>query len=127
VSEPDKRLGGLGAFLRGQRQLANLSLRQVAELAHISNPYLSQLERGMHAPSLRILRSLADALGISADTLLEQAGLLADDSDSPSTADDRSTEAAIRTDPRLTSAQKQTMLSVYRNFVAANDHSVDQP
>src|SRR6516165_5387277 len=65
----------LGAFIREQRKRANLSLRQLAELTSLSNPYLSQVERGLHQPSVRVLRLLADALNVSAETLLTQAGL----------------------------------------------------
>ena len=66
----------LGSFIRSQRRLANLTLREMAELAKVSNPYLSQIERGLHEPSVRVLRSIASALNISAETLLAQAGLL---------------------------------------------------
>jgi len=66
----------LGAFIRQQRKRANLSLRQLAELTSLSNPYLSQVERGLHQPSVRVLRLLADALNVSAETLLAEAGLL---------------------------------------------------
>ena len=66
----------LGNFIRTQRRLANLTLREMAELAKVSNPYLSQVERGLHEPSVRVLRSIAAALNMSAETLLAQAGLL---------------------------------------------------
>src|SRR6201985_2313371 len=66
----------LGAFIRSQRQLANLSLRQLAELTSLSNPYLSQVERGLHEPSVRVLKAISDALNVSAETLLAQAGLV---------------------------------------------------
>src|SRR5690349_16368092 len=71
----DAQMKALGSFIRSQRKLANLSLRQLAELTSLSNPYLSQIERGLHQPSVRVLRSLADALNVSAETLLAQAGL----------------------------------------------------
>ena len=64
----------LGAFIRSQRQLANLSLRQLADLTSLSNPYLSQVERGLHEPSVRVLKAISDALNVSAETLLAQAG-----------------------------------------------------
>jgi transcriptional regulator with XRE-family HTH domain len=107
----------LGAYIRSQRQLADLSLRQVAALAEISNPYLSQIERGLHAPSMRVVRSIAQALNLSAETLLEQAGML--DADPP--ADDAGTEAAIRSDLHLTDPQKVALLSVYRSYVTTNE------
>ena len=66
----------LGAFIRSQRKLANLSLRQMAELTSLSNPYLSQIERGLHQPSVRVLKLIADALDVSAEALLAQAGLV---------------------------------------------------
>lgn len=117
--DDDVSLPGLGSFIRTQRHLANLSLRQLAALADLSNPYLSQIERGLHAPSVRVLRSLAQALNVSSDTLLRQAGLL--DDEEPGDAGE--TEAAIRADTRLTEAQKTALLSVYRSYVEANDSS----
>ena len=66
----------LGAFIRTQRRMANLSLRQLAELTHLSNPYLSQIERGLHQPSVRVLKQISDALNLSAETLMAQAGLI---------------------------------------------------
>jgi len=116
----------LGSFIRSQRRLANLTLREMAELAKVSNPYLSQIERGLHEPSVRVLRSIASALNISADTLLAQAGLL--DGSGPPSVDDvgegpereaTTTEAAIRLDPALTESQKEALLAVYRGFVAS--------
>jgi len=108
----------LGEFIRAQRRLANLSLRELAEKTHVSNPYLSQIERGLHEPSVRVLKSIADALNLSAETLLAQAGLL-EDGDEP---DDEavSTEAAIRRDPDLTEEQRTALLAVYRSYVADN-------
>ncbi|MGH9054489.1 MAG: helix-turn-helix domain-containing protein [Acidimicrobiales bacterium] len=106
----------LGSFIRSQRELANLSLRQMAAMAEISNPYLSQIERGLHEPSVHVLRSIAAALDLSAETLLAQAGLSGDDQ---SSAGD--TEAAIRGDPRLTGPQKKALLAVYRTYCAANE------
>ena len=120
------QLESLGGFIRSQRQLARLSLRQLAELTEISNPYLSQVERGLHQPSVRVIRSIARALNLSAETLLAQGGLLEDDGPSsahsatgaPPTSAGGATEAAIKVDPLLTDAQKEALLSVYRSFVA---------
>jgi len=112
----DDQLHSLGAFIRAQRQLANLSLRQMAELAHVSNPYLSQLERGLHEPSVRVLQSIAKALNVSAETLLTHAGI--DDDNAEAELPD--TESAIRADDRLSDDQKQALLSVYRSYVQAN-------
>jgi transcriptional regulator with XRE-family HTH domain len=107
----------LGAFIRSQRQLARLSLRQLAELTSLSNPYLSQVERGMHQPSVRVLKLIAEALNISAETLLIQAGLL--DGQDPG-ADGLAAEevaAAIRADDRLTSEQKAALIAVYDSML----------
>ncbi|HEY8619885.1 MAG TPA: helix-turn-helix transcriptional regulator [Dermatophilaceae bacterium] len=106
----------LGAFIRAQRQMANLSLRQLSALTEVSNPYLSQVERGLHEPSVRVLRSIADALNVSAETLFEHAGLITV-TDKP---DDDATESAIRDDRRLTEPQRRALLSVYRSYVEEN-------
>jgi transcriptional regulator with XRE-family HTH domain len=116
TTERDDQLHSLGAFIRAQRQLANLSLRQMADLAHVSNPYLSQLERGLHEPSVRVLQSIARALNVSAETLLTHAGI----DDDASAADLPDTESAIRADARLSDEQKQALLSVYRSYVQTN-------
>ena len=103
-----------GAYLRSQRQLAQLTLRQLADLSSISNPYLSQIERGLHQPSVAVIRSIADALNLSADALLAQVAGLDDTEAAEASA---TTESAIRADPRLTRAQKSALLSVYRSMV----------
>jgi transcriptional regulator with XRE-family HTH domain len=104
----------LGAFIRGQRELANLSMRQLAEIAKISNPYLSQVERGLYKPSADVLKQIANALQISAETMYTQAGLLDD-----STKDDHhGVEHAIKLDPRLSVDQKEAIIRIYRSFVA---------
>ena len=91
----------------------------MAELAHVSNPYLSQLERGLHEPSVRVLQSISRALNLSAETLLAHAGV-ADTADDGEPADAVDTEAAIRRDAALNDDQKQALLSVYRSYVQAN-------
>jgi transcriptional regulator with XRE-family HTH domain len=117
-----------GTYVRRQRELANLSLRQLAELAQISNPYLSQLERGMHAPSVRIIRSLAEALGVPPEEMFEHLGIVEDAdpaagaTDAAEAADDaRSLETAIARDRHLTDEQKQALLAVYRSYRMANE------
>jgi transcriptional regulator with XRE-family HTH domain len=110
----------LGAFIRSQRRLANLSLRQLADLTEVSNPYLSQIERGLHEPSVRVLRSIARALNVSAETLLAQAGLLSEEAGGAPVDDGAATEAAICADPALTEPQKTALLGVYRSYLAAN-------
>ena len=114
----------LGAFIRTQRQLANLSLRQLAELTSLSNPYLSQVERGLHEPSVRVLKAISDALNVSAETLLAQAGLVdavagvsADAAAETAIGEEERTEAAIAVDKRLSDDQKAALLAVYRSMV----------
>jgi transcriptional regulator with XRE-family HTH domain len=111
----ERRLGALGSAIRHQRQLAKMSLRQLSELAQVSNPYLSQIERGLHEPSVRVVRSIAKALNVSAEELLERAGML-DDSESVTS----STETAITADPDLTDEQKDALLAVYRSYRQSN-------
>ena len=113
------QLEALGEFIRSQRKLARLSLRDLAERTDVSNPYLSQIERGLHEPSVRVLRSIAKALNVSAETLLAQAGLLEDDDAEPDEGVD--TAAAIRADRRLSADQKEALLVVYRSYLAANE------
>ncbi len=113
----DDKLNVLGEFIRNQRHLANLSLRQLAAMTAVSNAYLSQIERGLHAPSVRVLKSIAAALNLSAEILLAQAGLITE----PADAEDGATEAALRADGRLTAPQKRALLSVYRSYIEAND------
>ena len=108
----------LASFIRAQRQLANLSLRQLSALTQVSNPYLSQIERGLHRPSLHVLRSIADALNVSTETLLEHAGLI--DHDGAGDEQDAA-DRAIRSDRRLTEAQRAALLAVYRSYVEANE------
>lgn len=115
VNEPPS-WDSFGEYLRGQRQLAQLSLRQLAEMAEISNPYLSQLERGLHKPSLAVLKSIADALNLSVDTLLTQAGVVLGHPQNSATHP--STETVIRDDPRLSATQKSALLAVLRSMVA---------
>ena len=113
----------LGAFIREQRKRANLSLRQLAELTSLSNPYLSQVERGLHQPSVRVLKALSGALNVSAETLMAQAGLIdaiAGDAAAATDTEEQQvpgTEDAIRADPRLSDEQKAALLAVYRSML----------
>jgi transcriptional regulator with XRE-family HTH domain len=111
----------LGAFIRTQRQMANLSLRQLAELTSLSNPYLSQVERGLHQPSVRVLKAISDALNLSAETVLAQAGLIDVVTDEGPDADEAGrkarTEDVIREDERLNDDQKAALIAVYRSMV----------
>ncbi|GAB2878646.1 helix-turn-helix domain-containing protein [Streptomyces mayteni] len=111
-------VGNLGEFLREQRRQARLSLRQLAEAAGVSNPYLSQIERGLRKPSAEILQQIAKGLRISAETLYVQAGILderaQDDAEGDRPAAD--VRAAVRADPHLDELQKQALLQIYDSF-----------
>ncbi len=115
----------LGNFLRAQRRLANLSLREMAERTKVSNAYLSQIERGLHAPSVRVLRAIGQALDLSAEAMLAQAGFVdrpqaTGDEDATAAPVGAGTEAAIRRDPALTEDQKEALLTVYRSYRGSN-------
>jgi transcriptional regulator with XRE-family HTH domain len=111
----------LGDFIRSQRRLAELSQRELARLADLSDAYLSQLERGLHEPSVRVVNALAHALNISPDKLLRFLRMYPESTDGADEGDDGpSTESVILTDDHLTEAQKQSLLDVYRAFLAAN-------
>jgi transcriptional regulator with XRE-family HTH domain len=117
----------LGAFIRDQRKKANLSLRQLAELTSLSNPYLSQVERGLHQPSVRVLKAISGALNLSAESLMAQAGLIdaiasPDKNGTGQAAADAPplpTEDAIRADPRLGDDQKAALIAVYRSMLGS--------
>ena len=113
------QMEALGAFIRSQRKLARLSLRQLAELTSLSNPYLSQVERGRHQPSVRVLKLIAEALNVSAETLLVQAGLLDGQGDAEDPAAER-VAAAIRADQRLTGEQKAALIAVYGSMLGTD-------
>jgi transcriptional regulator with XRE-family HTH domain len=106
----EARLRDLGEFIRDQRRRDRLSLRKLSELAGISNPYLSQIERGLRKPSAEILQAIARGLQISAETLYVRAGIL-DERD-----DEHDLVARILADPTLTERQKQAMVDIYRSF-----------
>ena len=112
-----EQLQALGAFIRTQRQQAQMSLRDLAEKTNVSNPYLSQIERGLHEPSMRVLKAISDALNVSIETLLVRAGLVSDSaggSPGPGAID---TVAAIQADPALTDEQRNSLLAVYHSYV----------
>ncbi len=109
----------LGDYLREQRQSAKLSLRQLAELAGVSNPYLSQIERGLKKPSAEILQQLAKGLEVSAESLYVHAGIL--DERREHGAGDIDTRSAINADRRLTDRQKAALLDIYDSFVGGQD------
>ena len=107
-------VSGLGDFIREQRDQAQMSLRQLARAAEVSNPYLSQVERGLRKPSAEILGRIAQGLRISAESLYVQAGIL-DDRDG-----DEAVTTAIAADPTLTERQRTTLLQIYAAFQAEN-------
>ena len=109
------RLADLGAFIREQRNSARLSLRRLSDLAGISNPYLSQIERGLRRPSAEILQQIAKALRISAETMYVRAGIL-DERD-----EDHDLPGDILRDPYITEDQKQTLIRIYASFRAENE------
>jgi transcriptional regulator with XRE-family HTH domain len=102
----------LGEFIRRQREMSEMSMREFARLAGISNPYLSQIERGLRAPSEQVMQAIADTLKVSADTLYEHAGV------HPETDGESAVLQAIREDPRLTGRQRQALIQVYEAFAA---------
>ena len=105
----------LGEIIRRQRELGELSMRQFADMTGISNPYLSQIERGLREPSEKVLAEIARNLDVSADALYEQAGM----SDAPEDEETGGTRAAIREDPRLNARQRRALLEVYDAFAGA--------
>jgi transcriptional regulator with XRE-family HTH domain len=111
--ELEDRLAALGEFIKSQRELADMSVRRLADLAGVSNPYLSQIERGLRRPSAEILQQLAKALRISVETLYVRAGFLSgEDAEVPSVRE------AIGRDPLLTAEQKQALLNVYESYLS---------
>jgi transcriptional regulator with XRE-family HTH domain len=118
----ESQMEALGAFIRNRRKLANLSLRQLAERTRLSNPYLSQIERGLHQPSVRVIRLIADALNVSAETLLIQAGLLQGNDWAEATARPQTVGVpqAIEAENRLTEQQKAALLAVYHSMLKSD-------
>ncbi len=112
--EIEHRLSDLGDFIRTQREVARMSVRRLAELAGVSNPYLSQIERGLRKPSADILQQIAKGLQISAETLYERAGIL-----DPEARGLNGVREAIAADPLLTPEQQQALLNVYESFVGS--------
>jgi transcriptional regulator with XRE-family HTH domain len=110
---PQADLLDVGAFIRSQRERTKMSVRRLAELADVSNPYLSQIERGLRKPSAEILQQVANALRISVESLYVRAGILPDSGHSTSTVLE-----AIEADPALTPEQKQALRNVYESFLA---------
>ena len=110
------QLLALGELIRAQRHQAELTLRELAARTNVSNPYLSQIERGLHEPSVRVLKAIAGALNLSAESLLQQAGLL-EGEEGVAPPPPPTVEDAVKADPRLSPDQRAALLSVYRSFV----------
>jgi transcriptional regulator with XRE-family HTH domain len=108
----------LGAYIRTQRQLAALSQRQLATMTNVSNAYLSQIERGLHQPSVKVLRSIADALNLSGEALFARAGMASPEGEQEQeqAQDSSVTESAILADSQLSEEEKQILVSIYRKF-----------
>lgn len=119
-SRVGKTVESLGEYLREQRVAAQLSLRQLADQAGVSNPYLSQIERGLRKPSAEVLQQIAKALRISAEQVYVRAGIL-----DPDEARGSSVELAVLADSRLTERQKRSLLDVYASFLALNSRVDD--
>ncbi|MEW2163335.1 helix-turn-helix transcriptional regulator [Streptomyces sp. NPDC007084] len=113
-------VGNLGEYLREQRRSAQLSLRQLADAAGVSNPYLSQIERGLRKPSAEVLQQVAKALRISAETLYVRAGIL----DAERDRDEVETRAVLLADPTLNERQKQVLLQIYESFRKENGFEI---
>ena len=121
VGDLETRMRELGEFIRDQRHVGHLSLRKLSEMAGISNPYLSQIERGLRKPSAEILQQLARALEISAETLYVRAGIL----DPPHGTSDLVSE--IRRDPHINEDQKKTLIHIYESFRHENGDGAADP
>jgi transcriptional regulator with XRE-family HTH domain len=119
MSQPEP--GALGRFIREQRQLARLSLREMARLASVSNAYLSQVERGLHEPSIRVLNALADALEVPVEDMLAGHGA----SSTESVGSGATVEASIHRDAKLTRRQKEALLAVYRSYLLTDQRQTD--
>ena len=114
-----RQLQALGDFIKAQRTMAELSLRELAARTNVSNPYLSQIERGLHEPSVRVLKAIAGALNLSAETLLRQAGLLEEEETAEGTSP-MSVEAAVAADKNLKPEQRSALLALYHTFTDTN-------
>ena len=114
-AQPVQALAELGGFIRDQRRMARLSLRKLSELAGISNPYLSQIERGLRKPSAEILQAIARALRISAETLYVRAGIL------EAREGNSDLVAEILRDTTISERQKQVLIEIYRSFQRSSE------
>jgi transcriptional regulator with XRE-family HTH domain len=122
MTPAEDRWKAVGEFIRSQRRVADMSLRQLSNLAKVSNPYLSQIERGIYKPSAEVLKAIADALQIRSETLFARAGFI----DEASERGPSDVERAVRSDPRLSTEQKRSLISIYRSF-AGEPEGPEQP
>jgi transcriptional regulator with XRE-family HTH domain len=111
---PEERWKGVGQFIKNQREVAGMSIRRLSDLAKVSNPYLSQIERGIYKPSAEVLKAIADALQIQSETLFARAGFIDEEADRGPSGVERS----IRADTRLTADHKRALIDIYRWFVS---------
>ena len=119
----EDRWKAVGEFIRNQRDVANMSLRQLSKLAKVSNPYLSQIERGIYKPSAEVLKAIADALQIRSETLFARAGFIEEAAQQgPSDV-----ERSVRSDPRLDTDQKRALIEIYRSFVGEAESAKAAP
>jgi transcriptional regulator with XRE-family HTH domain len=123
MAPTEDRWKAVGEFIRSQRNVADMSLRQLSRLAKVSNPYLSQIERGIYKPSAEVLKAIADALQIRSETLFARAGFIEEAAQrGPSDV-----ERAVRVDPRLDAEQKRALIGIYRSFVGDAEPSQASP
>jgi transcriptional regulator with XRE-family HTH domain len=116
----DRQVEALGRWMSAQRKLSDLSLRQLSELTEISSTYLSQIERGLHMPSVRVIKSVAEALGLDLEAALAQMGIAKEDAEGDESGP-VDVESAIKADAVLDPQQKEALLTVYRSYVAAHE------
>jgi transcriptional regulator with XRE-family HTH domain len=122
VARRTSTLGSVGEYIADRRRAAELTLRQLAELTGVSNPYLSQIERGLRRPSAEVLQQLSKALRVSAESLYVRAGILDPEDHTAS-----SVEMALLADTAISERHKQVLLDVYRSFVAEDAASLPEP
>jgi transcriptional regulator with XRE-family HTH domain len=123
MTPSEERWKSVGQFIKNQRDVAGMSLRQLSNLAKVSNPYLSQIERGIYKPSAEVLKAIADALQIQSETLFQRAGFIDEAKDrGPSDV-----ERAVKVDPRLSSDHKKALIGIYRSFLAQSAGEESEP
>jgi transcriptional regulator with XRE-family HTH domain len=122
MAPPEERWKAVGQFIKNQREVAGMSIRRLSDLAKVSNPYLSQIERGIYKPSAEVLKAIADALQIQSETLFARAGFIDEEKDRGASG----VERAIKNDSRLSAEHKRALIGVYRSFLAQDQASPAQ-